>query len=104
MRQVPAGLNQVTGHTYHSQVLSCSRFNCSEQLSKPSDSSCQVPVWTQNWTVFIWHVLISNALHARFNAFCLHKSCWLDFKQTITLHVSSHLWVNETFDLRLMAF
>ena len=48
----PLGLNQVPSPTYHSQVLGCSCFDCSEDLSKSPDSSCQVPVCTQNLTGF----------------------------------------------------
>ena len=38
------------GHTYHPQVLGCSRLNRSEELSESPDSSCQAPVGTQNLT------------------------------------------------------
>lgn len=52
MREREITLSQLIHHTYHSQVLSCSRLDRSEELSEPPHSSGQVPVCTQNLTRF----------------------------------------------------
>lgn len=46
------GPSRVRGHTHHAQVLRGPRFHRSEELSEPPNSSCQVPVSTQNFIGF----------------------------------------------------